>query len=396
MDLDVPTIYLTSAVIGLLISGMQAVAYTRLDTPALLYWAMSNFAFGLGCAIFSVREQLPSPFSLLIANGLIFLGLGLLSTGIRVFDGRNPRVDTVLLGVSLGMGALTLNAIFGGAPAGRAVIVSLVVAFWALAAGATLARNPQGAPILSRLVSAGLLMAFALLHFCRALAVQLGLLPAEAAISGPMQALALLAGLSLGVAWSLGSLFMVLDRIASHDDLTGLANRRTTLRRARALLEEANAKRRPMSVLMADLDHFKSINDRFGHQLGDAVLRTFAHAAQEALRAGDLMGRYGGEEFCVVLPGADARAARLVAERLRNVAQEALTHVEGRETHATITIGTASYEASGPTSHDVMGLINAADNALYDGKTAGRNRVASADLSAPLLFGGAAPNASPA
>lgn len=395
MELDVQTIFLTAAVIGLLIAGMQMLAYARLEAPALAYWAMSNFALGTGCAILALRDQLPAAPSTLLANGLTFVGLGLLSTGVRVFDGRRPRLDTVFAGAAAGVGALAFSYSFDNHLAVRVTIVSLVIAFWALAAGAALARSPRGAPILSRLVSAALLMAFAVLHFCRAGAVQFGLLPADAALSGPMQALALLAGLSLGVAWSLGSLFMVLDRMASHDDLTGLANRRTTLRRARLLFEDAMVKRRPLSVLMADLDNFKSINDRFGHQLGDSVLRTFARTAHQALRAGDLMGRYGGEEFCVVLPGADARAARVVAERLRAVVQESLANVEGKDTCATVTIGTASLETSGQGRDDVMRLINAADSALYEGKTLGRNRVASAKQEASLLFDAPhAPNAS--
>lgn len=384
MVLDVGTIFLTTALVSLLIGGIQLLAYVRLQEKALAYWALTSLSFGLGCALFAIRELLPLPVSVLVGNGLVFLGLGFLSAGIRVFDGLRARTDTVLGVAALGVTALALTLPFGNLLGLRVTIVSLVVAFWALAASVALLRTPRGSPILSRLVSAYLLMGLAALHFSRAIAVQVGLLSPAASVNGPTQALALLIALSLGVAWSLGSLFMVLDRMASHDDLTGLANRRTTLMRARTLMEEAAAKRRPLSVLMADLDHFKSINDRFGHQLGDAVLRAFAQVAHQALRAGDLMGRYGGEEFCVVLPGADARAACVVAERLRAAAQDCLAQVDGQDTGATITIGTASFDGRDGSHADILWLINAADGALYDGKTRGRNRVESAPLPPPL------------
>lgn len=150
------------------------------------------------------------------------------------------------------------------------------------------------------------------------------------------------------------------------------------------MFEEAHTQRRAISVLMLDLDHFKAINDRFGHQVGDAVLQRFAEVASQGVRARDLIGRIGGEEFCVILPGADARAAVEVAERLRLLAERELASVAHCPTGTTVTIGCSTLT---PEQYDVASmtaLIKEADDALYFAKAQGRNRVLSASLLAGL------------
>lgn len=386
MTLDVPTLFLTATILSLLVGAMQAVACVRAESEALSYWAGASLCFGSGCFLVYLRDSLPLPISSLLGNGLIFLGLGLVLSGIRVFDGRPAHMPLVLAAAVIGTAMLAATFAFGDQLSTRIAIVSLMVALWAGVGSATLLQTEAGAPLLSRMVATMLLSSFALLHVARSIGVLSGVLSPDAAIHGRPQAIMLLTAICLAVAWGMGSLFMVLDRLASHDALTGLVNRRMTLQRARLLLEDALFKRRPLSVLMMDLDHFKSVNDRFGHLVGDAVLRTFARGAREALRAGDFIGRYGGEEFCVVLPGAPAEVARSIAERLRTVAERELPLVPGQEGPVTVTIGTASYDPDAHGFVDVEDLIQKADHALYEGKRLGRNRVITFSPSGEPVF----------
>ena len=161
----------------------------------------------------------------------------------------------------------------------------------------------------------------------------------------------------------------VAQRLANTDPLTGLANRRSTLDWLDRLLAGCAEAGEPLSVLMFDIDRFKRINDSLGHQVGDAVLCKVAELARGELRAEDLLGRIGGEEFICLLPGITAPVAAILAERLRrSVANGTGTDDFPR---ATISIGVAAYR-SGDTAHD---MIARADMALYGAKEAGRNQV---------------------
>lgn len=158
--------------------------------------------------------------------------------------------------------------------------------------------------------------------------------------------------------------------LALTDELTGLPNRRAVLARLQALLAAAGGP--PCAVLLADLDHFKRINDEHGHLVGDEVLKLVAARLTEAVREPVCVGRLGGEEFLVVLPGTDLEAARQVAERIReNVAAIDPLHT-ALPVALTISLGVA---ASGPAGDSVSDMLRRADAALYDAKRAGRNRV---------------------
>jgi len=158
--------------------------------------------------------------------------------------------------------------------------------------------------------------------------------------------------------------------LANLDPLTGLLNRRAFMERGAALQEEVWQQGRPVSVLMIDADHFKSINDGFGHQAGDDVLRMLADILQTAVRGGDLLGRLGGEEFAIILPGADGPDADRIAERLLADVRQARVAVPGRMLAITVSIGISTMRRCS-TLDD---LLAAADQALYAAKTAGRDR----------------------
>jgi diguanylate cyclase (GGDEF)-like protein len=143
-------------------------------------------------------------------------------------------------------------------------------------------------------------------------------------------------------------------------------------------------------VLLADLDHFKSINDRFGHAVGDRVLQVFAETASGTLGAGDLLGRLGGEEFAALLYDTDREKAVAVAERMRTAFAEAASMVDGHSVGATVSIGLVVDQGA---PFDLPALLALADEGLYVAKERGRNRVevASLDLVRPSGDGAAQP-----
>ena len=156
------------------------------------------------------------------------------------------------------------------------------------------------------------------------------------------------------------------------DPLTGILNRRALCEEATRRLEESERLSLPMSVLALDLDHFKHINDRYGHPIGDDILKNFVALVQPALRPYDLLGRMGGEEFVVVLPQTVLEEARGVAERIRQTVEDQLRSSLNSEARCTVSIGVAEHWEAEASMDD---LFKAADDALYDAKSGGRNRV---------------------
>jgi diguanylate cyclase (GGDEF)-like protein len=161
------------------------------------------------------------------------------------------------------------------------------------------------------------------------------------------------------------------------DPLTGISNRRAFLEDAERLAKRHNTRPRPSAVLLIDLDHFKSINDRFGHAVGDRVLEIFTEAARQSVRVTDLIGRLGGEEFAAVLYDTPSDKAVAVAHRIREGFARAAQDIEGRPVCATVSIGVV--HCDGPV-FDVGELLAQADQALYFAKQRGRNRVELANL----------------
>jgi diguanylate cyclase (GGDEF)-like protein len=154
------------------------------------------------------------------------------------------------------------------------------------------------------------------------------------------------------------------------DPLTGLFNRRGLIEAARELTGKHARRARPLAVLVFDLDNFKTINDRFGHAVGDDVLKLFAALASGSMRTSDFVARLGGEEFAVIIRGTlDEGIA--VAERLRVAFEDAARTVSGRYVGATVSVGVAAHAAT----TNIDALIARADEALYAAKAAGRNRV---------------------
>jgi diguanylate cyclase (GGDEF)-like protein len=164
-----------------------------------------------------------------------------------------------------------------------------------------------------------------------------------------------------------------LYQAAITDPLTGAYNRGHVLRQLDEHLRHAQGAQQELSVLLIDFDHFKSINDEHGHQFGDRVLASGIQVVRQWLEPGDLVGRYGGEEFVVVMPGRDVNVAAAIAERLRDKVAQSLANLGGIRRLPTISIGLASLRDCGAGSLEE--LLGAADIAVYRAKAQGRNRV---------------------
>lgn len=169
---------------------------------------------------------------------------------------------------------------------------------------------------------------------------------------------------------------VLLAREATTDALTGLRNHRGLIERMDTETERAERFGHALSLLYFDIDRFKDINDTYGHEAGDAVLQQLTQLAQSTLRSIDTLGRYGGEEFVVLLPETDAEAALQAADRLRRaVKQHVFTVDAGVELRTTVSVGVATYPADGATRRT---LLRSADAALYRAKRLGRNQVRTA------------------
>lgn len=164
-----------------------------------------------------------------------------------------------------------------------------------------------------------------------------------------------------------------LEYLAHFDPLTGVTNRRHFVEIVEAEIARSTRYGNPPSILMLDIDHFKEVNDVYGHQAGDIVLQALCEICKSILRAADIVGRWGGEEFAILLPETPPAMAHQVAERLRTAIEHtgvALAH--NSKLYFSVSIGCASFNA---TDDHLGTLLNLADQALYDAKRTGRNRV---------------------
>ncbi len=178
-----------------------------------------------------------------------------------------------------------------------------------------------------------------------------------------------------------------LETMAAVDWLTGVYNRRHFEKLARAEFARSQRYLRPLSFLMLDIDHFKEINDRFGHAAGDRVLKAIANACCSAKRDSDVVARVGGEEFALMLPETTAEAAMKLAERLRQQIGASYVTIGKEQVNVTISVGVAGAAAA---TSGIESLLGRADHALYQAKRSGRNRVALYRTDEPSALGEAA------
>jgi two-component system cell cycle response regulator len=175
---------------------------------------------------------------------------------------------------------------------------------------------------------------------------------------------------------------------ATHDVLTGISNRGTVMDALRNELSRHVREQRSFGVILVDIDHFKNVNDTYGHLCGDEVLQAVSRRLKECVRPYDTVGRYGGEEFLVIASAADARGTLALAERIRSVLESKPVVTQAGEVRITASLGAAI--GTGAHGADPQTLLRLADMALYRAKEQGRNRT---ELAAPSQLTGSAPSA---
>jgi diguanylate cyclase (GGDEF)-like protein len=379
MPLDVKTLFLLTVDVEAMLGLLLLFAWVQnTSIRALAWWGCAHLLRTLSIALYGMFGSVPELVSLDLSNALLFTSYAVAWNGARVFDGRRPLPGWLITGATVWVLACQLPQ-FAQATQIRGLLSSAIVAaflwltaweFWRGRAERLLSRWPA----IFILFGHG---AIFLLHSPLSL-----MLPEPA--SDPALASAWMTVISteevlatISIAFIL--LAMAKERTELHhktaamvDSLTGLANRRAFLDSAAQLTQTQTARDVPVAVFMIDLDRFKSVNDRFGHSIGDEVLRIFAESAQANLRPSDIVARLGGEEFAVLLADACRDNAFKVAERIRSTFAAMAAIVGGHAVNATASIGVAIIQ---DPQQDIVALLSQADQALYRAKARGRNRV---------------------
>ncbi|MGQ0523407.1 MAG: diguanylate cyclase [Betaproteobacteria bacterium] len=344
----------------------------------LFRWAVSLWAQALAWLLLAGETLPPAVLTVAAANGLLALTWVLQIAAIREFRGqRTARLAIWILPV-LASGATLMIAEVVRSPNAVGHLLygtgNLLIAFFLL--------RPPRRPLLRARWLLG--ACYALSAATLMIAAWMQARGAPSALTGSYGGFAYLGTYVFIVAGSFAFLLMHKERadeetsrLATTDPLTGVFNRRTFIELADQELARSRRAGTPLSLMMLDLDHFKRVNDTFGHLVGDEVLVAFTRLIRDCVRRGDLVVRYGGEEFCVLLPGTTLTAATALAERIRaTCSAQALT---AHAFKVSVSIGLTAY--AGDSNTTLGDLLARADEALYLAKDEGRDRVIALPLS---------------
>ncbi|MCA0177666.1 MAG: GGDEF domain-containing protein [Proteobacteria bacterium] len=364
-----------------LMAGLWLAVRTRLERRASTQWGLATVAAGAGMTLVALRGHLPPWQGVVLANVLIFVSVGLLARGVWDFTQRPYRNSVHLLTL---LGYTALLTVLLATNAGRWLLLAasassawlLTLSALATQRGLTTEFGPREAR-LAALPIWGITLLFVLRT--------MGLALPSSGMSQPLHTdntanvVMVLAMMSSGLVLNIALVALVTRRLtrqleyaSHHDDLTGLMNRR---RIAQRLDEEfVRQARYPQShgLLAIDVDHFKRVNDAWGHPTGDKALKAVADCLRQASRGSDSVARVGGEEFWVLMPHITAEDAEQAAQRIV-VAVRAL-RLPGVTTDLRITVSIGVAVAA-PSGDDPEALLHRADAALYRAKEAGRDRV---------------------
>jgi diguanylate cyclase (GGDEF)-like protein len=378
MSLDASTLYLVATMVAAMLGAMLLFFGKQENILALKWWGTAYLLGAASVALWTLAAGTLGEMLSLALNAVGFVACGMVWNASRVFHGRKANLP------GLGLGAIAwIAAVMTVAPEASAMRLTIGAGIVAIYAALTAAElwSERRRTMQKRWPA----IAVPVLHgFVLMLPILLGdlLHPHGDKFSGSIWVTVFSIELMLYAVGTVFVIFMLVsDRTvtahrtaASMDPLTGMFNRRGFAEATSRVIErEANAGR-PVTALIFDIDHFKSINDRFGHPAGDEILKLFAAVVINTLRISDISGRIGGEEFAALLP-CSLEEAVLAAERVREAFESSGIVDETGPVDTTVSIGVAG----GPAGTELEVLLAAADSALYQAKRGGRNRVEAAE-----------------
>jgi diguanylate cyclase (GGDEF)-like protein len=385
MDIDVKTIFLVNIVIAFAGTGACFLSwYYGRNNVSLLGWALGLALGGAGALIFSLRGPSSPAIMSVTANTLVVSSYFLVWQSVRSFNDGKIRIGRVLAVAGVFAACFSLALLAGADMRIQIILVSVLLSGLSLVTAWDVLKSRLTDALRSRISTAAGFALMGMAMFTRAAFAVLHTALRPDAFFDPTHGITLLINTGCIVIVTLGLLLMANERLqrryarlASTDSLTGLRNRRSFLAKSRHLARHAAEKNLPACVLMMDLDRFSEINRVFGHAGGDLALAAFADCVRAELRLTDVIGRYGGEEFCVYLADTTAAEADQVAQRLCASTARLAIDVAGRTLRVTVSIGVSILRAG-----DLEASINAADQALYRAKERGRNIVCYTDRAA--------------
>jgi diguanylate cyclase (GGDEF)-like protein len=374
MNLDVNTLFLVTIYVEAILGLLLLFAWVQNTAIyAVAWWGFADLLRAASVMLFGMYGSVSDLISIDLANAILFTAFAVTWTGARVFDHRKPRWILLFGGAGLWLVLCRIPAIEGSWDLRMLFSSGIITAYtWATAYEFWRGRSE---PLVSRWPAIFMFFAHGALYLLR---TPFGVMiaPANKQVFGSVWITVLsFEALLFTIAVAFILLAMAKERTEYRhktasliDPLTGIANRRAFLQDAEAQLKRQATEPRPMAVLLLDLDNFKSINDRFGHAIGDRVLQMFAEVG---------FGRLGGEEFAALLVDTSRERALAVAEEIRASFVEVTAMVEGKPVVATVSVGVViSYDAV----LDLSALLAQADHALYRAKDNGRNRIEIASI----------------
>jgi diguanylate cyclase (GGDEF)-like protein len=379
MSLDTSTLYLVATMVAAMLGGMLLLFGRQENIPALKWWGTAYLLGAASVALWTLGGPMFGDMFSLALNAVGFIACGLVWNASRVFHGRKPNLAGLPLG-ALAWVAAVLSLPPDAAELRMTLGAGIVAVYAALTATELWSDRRRTMQRRWPAIVVPLMHGFALM-----LPILLGdFLHHENHAFGTSVWVTVFA-VEL-VLYAVGTVFVIFMLVsertvtahktaASMDPLTGMFNRRGFAEATSRVIEREAKAGRPVTVLIFDIDHFKSINDRFGHPAGDEILKLFSAVVINALRITDLSGRIGGEEFAALLP-CSLEEGVLAAERVREAfeASGIVDEVAG-PVDTTVSIGVAG----GPAGTELEVLLAAADTALYQAKRGGRNRVEAAE-----------------